>query len=85
MRTFDDAIRNRFEPSESYRFIFDSEEEQRCHTVRPTSCVDVVNSFYYFLLGSGFHRDSIVSAFEQTLEEVCTMDKIGSPTKELDG
>lgn len=82
MRNFDDVVRNYFEPDESYTFYFSSEEGEHYSRVRGSSCVDVVHSFYNFMLGSGFHSDSIVSAFEQIAQEISSIDKIVLPTSD---
>lgn len=84
MKTFDDAVRNSFEPEESYTFYFRSEEGEHYSRVRGSSGVDVVHSFYHFMLGSGFHSDTIVSAFEQIAEEVSSANKINPTTYDAD-
>lgn len=82
MRTFDDVVRDHFEPDESYTFYFHSEEGEHYSRVRGSACVDVVHSFYHFMLGSGFHSDTIVSAFEQIAEEMNSIDKVALPACE---
>lgn len=76
MKTFDDVVRNRFEPDESFTFYFNSEEGEHYSRVRNSNCVDVVHSFYHFMLGSGFHSDTIISAFEKIADEMSTIDTV---------
>lgn len=84
MRTFEDVVRDHFEPDESYTFYFNSEEGEHYSRVRGSGCVDVVHSFYHFMLGSGFHSDTIVSAFEQIAEEINSIDKVKLLATEAD-
>lgn len=76
MRTFDDAVRDRFEPSDSYEFRYNSPEEEHISRVRGPACVDIVYGLFHFLLACSFHSETIVSAFEQVAEEVREIDRI---------
>lgn len=39
------------------------------HTTGAVNCTDTVRDFYFFLLGCSFHKDSVLAAFENIVEE----------------
>jgi hypothetical protein len=39
------------------------------HTVDSVVAHEVVSEFFYFMMGAGWHRDSVIMAFDACLEE----------------
>lgn len=69
MDPFDNAVRNRFEPIESYSFVCKTEESEIISKTFVPVCSEVVNNFYHFMLGSGFSNKSILESFEQIIDQ----------------
>lgn len=69
-RTPEDAYGNYFEQPERFSFSVDGIEGKYEFTTKvSTSADELVRSFYHFMLGAGFHYQSVLSAFETIHQE----------------
>jgi hypothetical protein len=69
MIDFEDAVRQKYEPLDVYEFCHRAEGTQTVTTVDCSSCFEVVHSFYHFMLASGFHSSSVLSALDTVYQE----------------
>ncbi len=54
----------------SYRFNHEEGERQVSVSFKEIYCPDIVENFYYFMVGCGFSAKNVIDAMEATIDNV---------------
>lgn len=57
-------------PMSTYQFLHEEGERKVFVSCKEVYCPDIVENFYYFMVGCGFSHKNVIDAMESTIDNV---------------
>lgn len=57
-------------PMSTYQFVHEEGERKVSASFKEIFCPDIVENFYYFMVGCGFSANNVIDAMEATIDNV---------------